>query len=482
MKKITVSNYRITSAKNRSRLCVLLLCAVLSCAACACGTAPGKDGTAGSAPSQEAATDGDESLPNPDPVTEAGQDPSAEQPDNDDASASDMPDDTSDTGSPETDTTVSVFESKIGIEMKEETNELTADDGTVYYTESWLYPIVTIEGNEDAAERINADLKTRVEASKASTETADWAKEYYELYLSEDSEYPFSPYVESMDFQTQRADSNVISFTITYYSFAGGAHGNYGSVGVNYNAKTGEVISFADLSEDPDAFHEDTLAYNQNLAKTPSYQERMFSDDILEMDGSTLESVLYAENAWYLSASGLVFISDPYALGPYASGTINFTIPYRDLAGMGLKNNYSYTNRLTLMLQRDETTAFDLNGDAQDDTIYFGTETTQDEDGNYNSTLHLIINDIDFSRKGSETVQKELAEEPWGDFSLFDLNVEDDYVELVMVSMHSGEKPEDPLVYYSHFFRYTKEGELLYLGKADGNALDPTLTITALEK
>lgn len=99
---------------------------------------------------------------------------------------------------------------------------------------------------------------------------------------------------------------------MTYYAYTGGAHGNYDTIGINYNAKTGDLISFTDLSEDDAAFHEDTLAYNQNLAKTEYYKERMFSEDTIT-DG-TLESVLYADDAWYLSTSGLVFMSGPMLL------------------------------------------------------------------------------------------------------------------------------------------------------------------------
>ena len=56
--------------------------------------------------------------------------------------------------------------------------------------------------------------------------------------------------------------------------------------------------------------------------------------------------------------------------------------------------------------------------------------------------------------------------------------MEDDYTELVLLS---GESIGDNYVYNSRFFRYTKDGRLLYLGKVTGNVLDPSVTFSALE-
>lgn len=228
----------------------------------------------------------------------------------------------------------------ISIEMlPPEENNITADDGTLLYTGTVAYPVVTIEGNEAAGEKINADILARVEAFRADTALQDYAKEDYPVHLAEGYDFPFFAYEESMGFSNSRADSNVISFEIGYYEFSGGAHGNYSSNGVSYNAQTGDVISFSELSGDSDSFHADTLAYNKELARTEEYREKMFPEDSVINDD--MEKVLYADGKWYLSPEGLVFISDPYGLGPYVSGTIEFLIPYGELEGMGFKAEYA---------------------------------------------------------------------------------------------------------------------------------------------
>lgn len=225
------------------------------------------------------------------------------------------------------------------IDSKTVEDQDTADDGTVIYSRSYTQPLVTIANNAEAAEKINADLQSRIDAFTASDSIRKESHEYYEISSKEEG-YDFFEYNESLGFEKVRSDANVISFIMTSSGYMGGAHGFYNSFGLNYDTKTGELIDFAALSDDTDKFYNDTLAYNRELTQTDKYKERMFPEDFF--DGSELETVLYGDEKWYLSDEGLVFISNPYELGPYASGIIEFVIPYDKLAEMGLKEEYSY--------------------------------------------------------------------------------------------------------------------------------------------
>lgn len=226
----------------------------------------------------------------------------------------------------------------ITIETQTIEDKDTAEDGTLIYVRSYIQPTVTIEGNEAASENINSDIRSRIDSFTASNEMQNEAREYYEISLN-DKDYIFNEYSENLDFEAARSDTNVISFIMTVYSYAGGAHGNYGRFGINYNTGSGELIAFDELTEDAGKFYNDTLAFNQALAQTDEYKERMFTEDFLG-DGE-FEKVLYADEKWYLSNDGLVFISNPYELGPYAAGVIEFVIPYDKLNEMGLKAEYT---------------------------------------------------------------------------------------------------------------------------------------------
>lgn len=226
------------------------------------------------------------------------------------------------------------------IDSKTVEDQDTADDGTLIYSRSYTQPLVTIAGNAEAADKINADIQSRIGAFTASDSIRKESHEYYEISSKEEG-YDFFEYNESLGFEKVRSDTNVISFIMNSSGYMGGAHGFYNSFGLNYDTKTGELIDFAALSDDADKFYNDTLTYNRELTQTDEYKERMFPEDFF--DGSELETVLYGDEKWYLSDEGLVFISNPYELGPYASGIIEFVIPYDKLAEMGFNEEYSYS-------------------------------------------------------------------------------------------------------------------------------------------
>ncbi|MCM1296994.1 MAG: DUF3298 and DUF4163 domain-containing protein [Muribaculaceae bacterium] len=448
----------------KSAFRALLFGAVLCCTAC------GQDaGT--QEPAAENAADSNVFTENAADIGKDGtQEPAAGQSDPDGFAAA---------GSEENDTSVSDVKSNITITMQTETLDTTGEDGTVYVSSTCSYPVVAIDGNSAAAAKINTDIRARIEAFKANDSVEKMAEEDYEYLTAEYPDEAFPGYTNDVVFSVKRADSNVISFTVLSSAYTGGAHGSYSTSGLNYNAKTGDLLAFAELSEDSNAFREDTLSYNQALAQTEPYSERMFSAE--DAANGTLESVLYADGAWYLSTSGLVFISDPYALGPYAAGTIEFIIPYSELADLGFQHAYSYPGNYVRKLQAKEICRIDLNGDGQEDSVQYYTEDTEAADGAYASLTHLLINEIDFAGEGdsadSDGVRARLAEYLYADFGLYDLVPDDGCLEVMFVA---GEMEGDDYVYYSHFYRYGQDGSLTYLGRTAGDANDPTVDTSEL--
>ncbi len=355
--------------------------------------------------------------------------------------------------------------SPVTVTMQTETpydTRLCLADGTEYYTADYSYPVVSIAGNDAAAQKINDDILANIERIYAGKESNKSDAESFAKEVSVGM-----PCMDDISYGVQRADDRVISFTVNYYSYAGGAHGYEYWRGAVYDAQTGEKLAFDDLSDDPEAFHTATLAYNQKLAATDSYSERIFSADAIT-DG-TLENVLYGEeDVWYLSDTGLVFVSDTYDLGSYADGAIEFCIPYAESEEMGLKDKYAYEGRMRLPLEERQETSADLNGDGTKETVSFYTEAAPD------NTVHLIIGGADYT----DTVAQVLPESAFLllDLVLYDLNTEDDSIELALYCDPEDEQYSE----YSFFFRYGKDKSLLYLGKTKGSVAIPLNTFTEL--
>lgn len=384
----------------------------------------------------------------------------------------------------ETDTSVENAAVSITVTMESQDKvELTTDDGIVYYTISCAYPVVSIEGNDAAAGKINEDIRLQVDAFNAGADSdAEMAKENFEYMLSDSADdYTPAPYTSDLSFMGKRADENVISFTVTSYVDMGGAHGLPNTTAVNYDTRTGERITFDELSDDPAAFRADTLAYNQELAQTDYYSLQMFSTD--DITNGTLEDVLYADDVWYLSPFGLVFMSNPYLLAPYASGVLEFTIPYDDLAGMGFNEAYAYTGRQLTKLLEDESYSRDLNGDGNDDSIVYHNGWLDSDTGDLIAQTNLTINDVDFSENGTDDAKEQFIAPSGLQFYIYDMDVSDNYLELAGVYVEwipdsTGE------VYtptsFSRLFRYMEDGSLAYLGQVTGDVSDPTVSTEGL--
>ena len=367
--------------------------------------------------------------------------------------------------------------------VSEGRKKLTAENGTVYYISDCSYPTVSIEGNNAAAEKINADIISRIDNFHALTDiNSQLAESMLEYTLSQGSSHSFMAYSDILSFVTARADENVISFIVMDYEYMDGAHGLQLESGINYSTKTGELIAFEQLSDDPDTFHADTLIYNQASAQTEYYSDQLFSVD--DITNGKLESVLYADDRWYLSSSGLVFLSNPYELAPYSSGSLEFTVPYGALNDMGLKEEYSYTGRMIVKVAEDQLYSVDLNGDGNKDTITYYTNSFDVGDIKTDRIIaltHLTVNNIDFAREENENVMPELTSDFQPRLCVYDLDVSDNYVELALIEeTYTDTDAGLKVSSQSRLFRYTESGTLLYLGKTDSDVTDPTVTVTSL--
>lgn len=450
-------------------LCASAAAVMLLCSACSDQTAPAKDNESTSAESTANDTAAYGSAVT---VPEAKTDDQAE---NGAATIADSETETPDSiDNAEAETADSPSRADIAFETKEDS--ASAEDGTLLYASLCSYPVVTIEGNESAAEKINADILAEVDAVFADTAMRDYAKEDYEFLLSNGgSEYGFSNYYHDLDITVTRNDSNVISFLLTDSVYSGGAHGNYSFSGLNYNAKTGDLISFADLAENAESFHADTLAFLKDLITTDAYQEILF-----ESAADDLEATLYQDETWYLSTGGLVFFSDPYALGAFAAGKIEFTIPYSDLTEMGLKEEYSYQENLTVKLQDENPILLDINGDGQEDSVQFYIQ----DRGTLAAEVYLIINGIDYAKENTDLF-KLLSGDEYAyyraDCYLYDMDMTDDTIEIALYMENYDYVDEEASFGSTFFYRYDKDGTFSCIGMTRGSVADPTTEIPAVQ-
>lgn len=457
----------------KRQLTILFAAALLASGTFACGTGSNSDANGGQEISEGA--DAGES---------AGTETSSESPQN-----TAQPDGSGETANPDTDVTSDVPDTglltapevPITVTFKETRNETKGDDGKVIFTSSAQMPVVSIEGAEDIAGKINADIAAYFDTFSYD-ETLSMAEEDYAASLGEDG-WDFLGYSTDISTKVTRMDDTVISFQITVYDFTGGAHGNYGSIGKNYSAKTGELLAFDEIAGDNDAFHATVLDYMVNLAKTPAYKDKLFDSPAK----SDLDSALFRTDGWIFTRSGISFLVPPYVLGPYASGEISFMLPYEKAYDLGLKEDYRYNGNFVdehyYIYKYDPETFepivdgtpdcyFDLDGDGTEEGLAFYGQVVDPATGE--SRYAYYIDGKDYG---------DVIEDAMGGildngylestYALYRADAPDGGVPAIAVlfTEYGDEKDTDgnPVrKSYSYVFGYTKEKGLDYLYWADG--------------
>lgn len=450
-------------------LLILLTTALLSAGLSACGTKNNSDSDTGleiSPISDDEDSTGAETE-NPQDASQAGD--TAENTADD--SDTDVISDISDSGQQgDEDNPVSVtFEKSI--------DEIKSDDGTVICTNSVQMPVVSIKDAEDIAEKINADLEEYYKTfSTGNNGTVEMAREDYAASLGEDG-WDFLGYSTDISVKVTRMDDAVISFQITVYDFTGGAHGNYGSGGRNYSAKTGELLSFDEIAGDYEAFHAAVLDYMINLAESPAYKDKLFGPPSKD----DLDSVLFDGDNWVFTRSGISFLAAPYVLGPYASGEIAFMLPYEKAYELGLREDYRYNGNFVderyYIYKSDPETFepivdgtpdcyFDLDGDGTEEGLAFYGQVVDPETGESSYAFYIdgknygdVIDDELQNIKSNGYMENTYA--------LYHADAPDGGVPAIAVLFTELGEGEDRYP-RSFIFGYTKEKGLYYMYWEEG--------------
>lgn len=211
---------------------------------------------------------------------------------------------------------------------------------TVWYAENGIdqllscrykTPSVKTGADSDAAGLINvvlgeAQTAFLTECGEALTEKID----LWEQLSGEEEGWPqWAAMERSLDLSVARSDDGVLSFAVVNDVYDGGAHGMYWITGLSFDRLTGARLSLADLSDEPAAFRNACIDEilrqcegNPEIWPESQVPIRQAVEQIVDRD------------SWYLTADGLIFRSDPYELAAYASGALEFVIPYDILPGL----------------------------------------------------------------------------------------------------------------------------------------------------
>lgn len=124
-------------------------------------------------------------------------------------------------------------------------------------------------------------------------------------------------------YQVRFNSEELLSLEQTYMDYLGGAHPNTYLDTINVNLKTGALLNLSDLFK---AGSDYLPRLNAIVAKQVAEDQQLkgFFEKKVEVNGT--------ENFYLTDNAELVLVYPPYAIAPYAAGTIEFVIPVSQIA------------------------------------------------------------------------------------------------------------------------------------------------------
>lgn len=236
--------------------------------------------------------------------------------------------------------------------------DMYANNGTydAVYFSYMLNPARVVDGvSAEAAANINKVL------DKSYADAAEYCDEFqesaYSAYLDDSM---FAAYTYDYRVEVERCDESVISVIVSESVYAGGAHGSYGKVTFNFSAKTGELLSVDDITDDGNALAEHIASYIQSA----------YSDTVKNNEPDLSQVSKLIENGqWYFTNEGLIVFAQPYEIASFAAGMPTFTVPYDELESFVHKNilpeGRSESGDIKLSDKGDKVAEFIINAEGE---------------------------------------------------------------------------------------------------------------------
>lgn len=183
-------------------------------------------------------------------------------------------------------------------------------------------------GNKEIVNQINSEIQKAVIATlhvgepheMTSNSIEESITSFNDEFKSFQSDFPYSEQIweAQIDGDIMYQSTEIISIAITSYVNTGGAHGILNIALLNFDAINGQPFKNKTLFKDIEAF--------KSIAQVHFEEATKDKDIFLESNSFELP-----ENIGY-SEEGIVLLYNTYEMAPYASGIIQFTIPFKEVA------------------------------------------------------------------------------------------------------------------------------------------------------
>ena len=207
--------------------------------------------------------------------------------------------------------------------------------GTASLRTSATYPLT---GGSEAALELKSDVEYLVPASNSGAAATDsinrtiiscvFGEEYADTDLPDvistwaaDAVGEYKSLNLPMLEENPDASVAILSYTVTKYTYTGGAHGMTSETTLNFDTDNGSLIGETELFQD---------GYEERLSSLLS----LHLPEALQEPGDT--AMLFTRDIrpngnFRVSEAGITYIYNQYEIGPYVLGAVEVTVPWEEL-------------------------------------------------------------------------------------------------------------------------------------------------------
>ena len=265
------------------------------------------------------------------------------------------------------------------VALEQVQDNVLAQDGTVLVNYEYQKPTVTLPDAE-AMVKVQEDLDRELQIflDFVHSELADYARDavsYSQEMGDEGSDsmvFTFQPYYAQYVVQVSRVDETVVSLVIDSVSYSGGAHGSDNRYCLNYDARTGERLTFDMLGKNFRKKAEELVlakleehkaeldeGYEKQLPlvvcdgteSADAVNRQIYPDLYEDTSMEAEEGNLSAQ--YYFNDKGILFISGEYVMKSYAVGIQEYGASYQAF-GDALKEEYIPADVLEAIRAKEE--------------------------------------------------------------------------------------------------------------------------------
>ncbi|MCY6369983.1 PdaC/SigV domain-containing protein [Clostridium ganghwense] len=198
--------------------------------------------------------------------------------------------------------------------------------------------IPVLDGMKDKSiqKKINAMLEEGIIEFKEELE--ELAKEELE-YSKEDKDWQMRPYVANVYYKVHNNQNNLLSISVIYYQYTGGAHGNTVQKTFNIDIDTGNEATLKDFFYEGENYKE---IISKEIKK--QIEVNMKSNKNMYFKGSLdVVNTISNNQSFYIEDGNIVVYYGLYEIAPYAAGIQPFKIPFSSFKkGMKKEINVKY--------------------------------------------------------------------------------------------------------------------------------------------